>query len=75
MKYMIAASRGRNPDNPSERGRSNGRYRQMLEFNRGGVSNTLTGVQKDNMVVQIYEIENYGHTKETEASSQVVRVR
>ena len=56
MKYMIAASRGRNPDNPSERGRSNGRYRQMLEFNRGGVSNTLTGVQKDNMVVELYEV-------------------
>ena len=54
MKYMIVASRGRNPDNPSERSRSNGRYRQILEINRGGVTNTLTGVQKDNLVLQIY---------------------
>lgn len=36
MRYMIAASRGRNPDNPSERAKSNGKYKQMLEINRGG---------------------------------------
>ena len=49
------ASRGRNPDNPSERGKSNGNYKQRLEPNKGGVSNTLTGVQKDNLVLEIYE--------------------
>lgn len=49
---QIAAMRGRNPDNPSERGRSNGRYRQRLEMNENGTSNTLTGVQKDNLVVE-----------------------
>ena len=54
MKYEIAASRGRNPDNPSERKRSEGRYRQRLEINRGGVSNTITSVQKDNLVIEIY---------------------
>lgn len=48
----IAAARGRNPDNPSERGRSNGRYKQRLEMNENGTSNTLTGVQKDNLVVE-----------------------
>lgn len=57
MKCVIVASRGRNPDNPSERGRSNGKYRQRLEINRGGVSNTLTGVQKDNLLMEIYECE------------------
>lgn len=44
--------RGRNPDNPSERGKSNGRYRQRLEPNWGGVSNTLTSVQKDNLLLE-----------------------
>ncbi len=48
----IVAMRGRNPDNPSERGRSNGRYKQRLEMNENGTSNTLTGVQKDNHVVE-----------------------
>ena len=50
------ASRGRNPDNPSERSKSNGRYKQRLEINRGGVTNTLTRVQKDNLVLEIYEL-------------------
>ena len=49
---MIGAFRGRNPENPSERGRSNGMYKQRLEINENGTSNTLTGVQKDNMVVE-----------------------
>lgn len=44
--------RGRNPDNPSERGKSNGQYKQRLEPNRGGVSNTITSVQKDNLVLE-----------------------
>ena len=56
MKFEIVASRGRNPDNPSERAKSNGNYRQRLEPNRGGVTNTLTGVLKDNYVLQIYEV-------------------
>ena len=34
--FMIAAMRGRNPDNPSERAKSNGNYKQRLEPNRGG---------------------------------------
>lgn len=48
----VGAFRGRNPENPSERARSNGRYKQRLEMNENGTSNTLTGVQKDNMVVE-----------------------
>lgn len=52
VEPQIAAMCGRNPDNPSERGRSNGRYKQRLEMNENGTSNTLTGVQKDNLVVE-----------------------
>lgn len=48
----IAALRGRNPDNPNERGKSNGQYKQRLEMNNNGTSNTLTSVQKDNLVVE-----------------------
>lgn len=52
LEPQIAAMSGRNPDNPSERGRSNGTYKQRLEMNENGTSNTLTGVQKDNLVVE-----------------------
>lgn len=49
---IIVAMRGRNPDNPSERGKSNGIYKQRIEPNMKGTSNTLTSVQKDNMVLE-----------------------
>lgn len=48
----IGAFRGRNPDNPSDRGKSNGKYKQRLEMNTQGTSNTITSVAKDNMVVE-----------------------
>lgn len=53
MKYfLIAASRGRDPDNPSNR--SGGiRSEQRLEINRNGICNTLTTVLKDNYVIEI----------------------
>ena len=45
------ASRGRNPNNPSDR--SVGTHcEQRLELNRNGTCNTLTTVQKDNLVVK-----------------------
>lgn len=50
-EVKIAAMRGRNPDNPNERGKSNGNYQQRLEVNENGTSNTITSVQKDNLVV------------------------
>lgn len=50
-KIMIGASRGRNPNNPSDR-RMGSPTEQRLEINQDGVSNTLTTVQKDNYVVQ-----------------------
>jgi site-specific DNA-cytosine methylase len=52
LEPIICAMRGRNPDNPSERAKSNGRYRQRLEMNDKGTSNTITSVQKDNLVVE-----------------------
>ena len=52
----IAASRGRNPENPSSRVAGE-HTEQRLEFNTKGTSNTLTRVQKDNYVVeQTYRI-------------------
>lgn len=52
LEPIIGALRGRNPENPSERGRSNGKYKQRLELNENHTSNTITSVQKDNVVVE-----------------------
>lgn len=47
---QIGAIRGRNPKNPTSR-ESGLPTEQMLEINKEGVSNTLTSVQKDNVVI------------------------
>ena len=47
----IAAMRGRNPDNPSDR-KAGQQLKQRLELGETDVSNTLTSVQKDNLVVE-----------------------
>ena len=47
----ICASRGRNPENPSDR-TIGAPTEQRLEFNTKGTSNTITTVQKDNYVVE-----------------------
>lgn len=49
--YYIVASRGRNPENPSERLR--GYTVQRLEINKRGISNTITSVQKDNYLLEV----------------------
>ena len=54
---IVVASRGRNPDNPSDRKtKSNGTFVQMLEtlWGGGGKTNTLSTVDKDNWIL-IYE--------------------
>lgn len=58
---ISVAMRGRNPNNPSERGKSNGNYKQRLEMNESGVANTITSVQKDSMVAEphVIKIGNY----------------
>jgi len=53
VQYYIVASRGRNPDNPSDR--SKGIHLvQRLEVNTKGLCNCLTRVSKDNLVLEIY---------------------
>ena len=53
---QIAAFRGRDPDNPSDRKHpSNGRFCQRMEINGEGTTNTLTSVGKDNMVLITYD--------------------
>lgn len=48
---MIVASRGRNPNNPSDR-TPGSPTEQRLEVNKQGISNTITSVQKDNLVLE-----------------------
>ena len=55
---VSGAMRGRNPNNPSERGKSNGQYKQRIEMNKNGVANTITSVQKDSMVAEPQVIGN-----------------
>ena len=57
IDFRIAAFRGRDPDNPSDRKHpSNGRFCQRMEINEGGgTTNTLTSVGKDNMVLIEYD--------------------
>lgn len=47
---IIVAMRGRNPDNPSDR-TAGSPTEQRLEPNTQGISNCLTSVQKDNLVL------------------------
>lgn len=51
-EFLIAASRGRNPTNPSDR-RSGIHTEQRLEINKNGICNALTTVLKDNYVIEI----------------------
>lgn len=48
---LIVAMRGRNPDNPSDR-TVGAPTEQRLEVNEKGLCNTLTSVQKDNLVLE-----------------------
>lgn len=51
LERQIVAMRGRNPDNPSDR-TVGSPTEQRLEVNEQGMSNCLTSVQKDNMVLE-----------------------
>lgn len=51
MEPIICASRGRNPDDPKSR-KVGLPTKQMLEIKLDGLSNTLTTVQKDNLVIE-----------------------
>lgn len=68
----IVSMRSRNPENPSDRGRSNGNYKQRLEVNSNGTSNTLTSVQKDNLLAEpllIPEATKQGYAEAYEGDS------
>lgn len=54
-EVKIVASRGRNPDNPSDR-TAGMPTEQVLEPNVDGVCNALTTVQKDNMLMETVKI-------------------
>lgn len=54
IERQIVASRGRNPDNPSDR-TAGMPTEQVLEPNVDGVCNALTTVQKDNVLLEITE--------------------
>lgn len=57
---VVVAMRGRNPDNPSNR-TPGIPLRQRLEVNEKGLSNALTTVQKDNLVMDAdYVSRKYG---------------
>ena len=57
VQYYIVASRGRNPDNSADRTKGI-HLVQRLEINLKGISNCITCVGKDNMVLEIYEDDN-----------------
>lgn len=54
--FSIFALRGRDRDNPSMRTRSTDNYEQRMELIGGGWTCTITSVQKDNLVMEIYAI-------------------
>jgi len=49
--FKVVASRGRNPDNPSDR-RGGIQLEQRLEIKQEDISNTLTSLPKDNMLLE-----------------------
>lgn len=51
VEPLICALRGRNPDNPSSR-KAGDPTEQRIEVNIKGLANTLTTVQKDNLVLE-----------------------
>lgn len=55
---LIVSSRGRNPNNPSDRSTNN--LEQRLEVQQDGISNTLTTFQKDNYVLEQNPISTNG---------------
>ena len=72
---VACASRGRNPDNPSDR-TSGAPTEQRLEINHNGTTNTITTVQKDNYVIEpkVQQVGNIIDTDSFGGNPQVGRV-
>lgn len=69
---IAVAMRGRNPENPSERGKSYGRYKQRLEPNITGCANAITSVQKDCLVAEpLISVHPFSHKLEFNPNSSV----
>lgn len=51
VEPFCVAIRGRNPENPSDR-TTGAKLEQTLEPNSQGITNTITSVQKDNLIVE-----------------------
>lgn len=62
---VVCASRGRNPENPSDR-TAGAPTEQRLEINQTGCSNTITTVEKDNYVVEP-SVKQVGNIMETDS--------
>ena len=77
IEPVICTSRGRNPENPSDR-TAGIPTEQRLEPNTDGVSNTLTTVQKDNYLLEVPKLTQIGNlmddTKRKFKNSQTGRV-
>ena len=69
LEPVICRSVGRDPDNPSNRAKGCN-TEQTLELKKDGMSNTLTTVQKDNMVLEP-KIKIVGHMDGYEQSGRV----
>lgn len=54
VNYYACASRGRDPDNPSDRSSGNPNLVQRLEINWSGFSNCISSVSKDSYILEIY---------------------
>lgn len=59
IEPIIVASRGRNPENPSDR-TTGSPTEQRLEANTNGTTNTITTVAKDNYVMEPQIIQKFG---------------
>lgn len=57
MHVKIVAMRGRDPENPSDRTPGNPNLEQRLEPNSEGICNTITTVQKDNLVLETKNVQ------------------
>lgn len=62
--FSIFALRGRDRDNPSLRGRSTDKYEQRMELIGWGHTCTITSVQKDNLVLEIYNYDKSNWRKD-----------
>ena len=54
IDVICVSSRGRDPNNPSDRTSGNPNLEQRLEINECDTTNTITSVCKDNYILEIY---------------------